>query len=133
MEVILSYRAELIVLPDKTEGRKSERHPARMLSSASAGVTATKVIVRDISETGCRIAGARIAAVGSEVWLRLSGVGQLRATLVWARENEAGLEFATHLSAATVEMVIASNRRRSSRLVRFNQGATSAPSGAVRR
>jgi hypothetical protein len=103
----LSYPAELLMLSPDWDTRGSLRHPVRLFGSKLDGVTALKVIVTDLSTTGCRIQGTGALPAGDEVWLRLSGLGVHRASIVWSGDDgDAGLSFGTPISASGVAAAV---------------------------
>ena len=53
--------------------------------------------LRDLSQTGCRIAVAQGLSVGSELGIAIPGFGSRRATVRWRSAEEAGLSFAEPL------------------------------------
>jgi hypothetical protein len=62
-----------------------------------AGATAVRTKVSDLSETGCSIQGHAFD-VGSELWLKITGVNPIRANSVWTDGDRTGLKFSTPLA-----------------------------------
>jgi hypothetical protein len=62
--------------------------------SGFGGGTPTKHRVRDLSSTGARVDRAGSLKVGSTVLVSVGVLDQVGATVVWVREDTAGLKFA---------------------------------------
>lgn len=65
---------------------------------------AEDVVIRDVSEGGCRIAGAVLKmCAGDRLLLRPPGMESLAALVRWANRHEAGVEFERPLYGPVVE------------------------------
>jgi hypothetical protein len=64
--------------------------------------TARLVTVRDLSETGCKVAPFSDGELGDELLIKLPGTAALRARLAWRHGVEAGCEFTEPLHSCTV-------------------------------
>ena len=79
------------------ERRISLRAPVSIEADLrQAGRTAFKVLVRDLSRTGCRAETLSKTNVGNRVWVTLPGFAPVEGEIVWA--NKSG--FAVHWRAA---------------------------------
>jgi PilZ domain-containing protein len=76
--------------------RRGPRRPARLMAEAEwpDGVSG-KVVVTELSYTGCRLASTRDFVRGETVRLFLPNLGQVHAQIRWVREGLAGAHFLT--------------------------------------
>lgn len=62
------------------------------------------VVIRDIAEGGCRVAGSALhLRAGDRVLLRPPGMESLTGTVQWCERDEAGIVFERELHVAVVE------------------------------
>ena len=81
--------------PASLERREAARYPV-LVSSATIrphGEAPVAAALQDLSSYGCRLTIPAEHEAGDRVWLRLSGGLPVAATVVWAREGQAGCRF----------------------------------------
>ena len=74
---------------------------ARLLTTSGE----RNVKLRDISATGAMVEGDRLPAPGTDILLRRGSL-ELIATIIWARDGKAGLEFDEPLTEAELWMQV---------------------------
>jgi hypothetical protein len=98
--------AELAPLP-KHDRRWQERSPAEVAATfRERGRTRLPVQLVDLSSQGCKVKLTGHVSVGSHAWIMLPTLESWYARVVWARNNEAGLDFERPLHAAVTKMIL---------------------------
>ena len=95
---------------DGGEKGRSERKAPRVplpteVTLRRYGYNAWKVKVLDASITGCRVEALERLVEGETVWLKMPGIDSIQARVAWAKDWNAGLEFATPLHPAVFDML----------------------------
>lgn len=68
--------------------------------------------VSDLSQTGFRVQSFAKLAQGTDLWIMLPGFEGRLATVMWARNHEAGCNFERPLHPAIFDHIIRTNRTR---------------------
>jgi hypothetical protein len=93
----------------REEARAAQRRPAMAPSTLRArGLTATDVVVVDLSQTGARIRAEAYLAIGDEISIGLCGVGARRAYVAWQRDGDYGCAFDAPLEPHEVTQAFSS-------------------------
>ena len=90
----------MVTIANRQEARRAERRSANApstLRAHSGGPVDT--FVHDVSQTGARIESEAELILGDFVSIGLTGVGAVRAIVVWKREHQYGLDFIVPLTA----------------------------------
>jgi hypothetical protein len=99
-----------VMTTDAADRNEIEERGARRLALAMparcrmlSGFT-EDVVIRDVSESGCRVAGHALhLRIGDRVLLRPPGMESLPGVVRWCERGEAGIEFERGLHVAVVE------------------------------
>jgi hypothetical protein len=106
-EVAMAYSAQLAVIP-AASARSAPRRLVNVTAYARRMKTEiAEIKVTDLSTKGCRFRCNRDLDESAEIWLKISGTGARRATIVWSEEGQFGCEFVSPLDSATVEQLAA--------------------------
>ena len=93
---------------DRAEARRAKRRradaPSTLRATASGPVDS---FVHDISATGAKISCDAELLIGDFVTIGLTGVGAVRAIVVWRRGHDYGLDFVISLTPEQVERAFA--------------------------
>jgi len=77
----------------RPERRSGVRYECQIKASVrELGQTAETLDVISLSEEGCRLNGCDFG-VGTELWIKFSGIPALRARTVWAQGGSCGCRF----------------------------------------
>jgi hypothetical protein len=117
----LDYSGEIAVLPHSSRRLRSRRIVNFAASVRDSGSRAAKIRVSDLTQDGCRVVLADAPEVGTEVWLKVTGLNPLRANVAWARDGEAGCEFSIPLDAETLEALANKPKRASATTLMFGR------------
>ena len=91
-------------IANRMEARRATRRRADAPSTLRAGeVGPVDTFVHDVSQTGARIETATRLVIGDFVSIGLGGVGAVRAIVVWARDDQYGLDFVIPLTDEDAE------------------------------
>jgi hypothetical protein len=122
-------KAHLAILPIR-DGRRVERRIVNLAASLrEPGASFTEIEVVNLSVTGFAAETPVPLEVGATVWLKLPGTEPLNSQVVWVEGNKAGLEFATPLHPATLDLLTTVGRKP---LVKRHFGANPARPGTNR-
>jgi PilZ domain len=84
--------------------RKEDRNPITMNAVYRAGIDRRNIALWDLSSRGCRIFVSHLTMrVGQRIVIRPEGMEALDATIRWAGEEFAGVEFDQPLHPAVVD------------------------------
>ena len=99
--------AQLAVLPPQEEHRQFRRRPVNLAAMLEgAGTSMQRVLIRDLSERGCRVYAEAPIEKGSILMLQLPGMEVLRATVVWSDGNETGCAFENEFHSGAIDQVM---------------------------
>ena len=102
---------QLAILPP-VEGRSAERRIVNLAARLrEPGARVADAEVQDLSIKGFMALTEMPLEPGSHVWLKLPGLEPQSSRVVWQEDGKAGFEFATPLHPATLELLVAGNRR----------------------
>jgi hypothetical protein len=91
-------------IANRMEARRATRRRTDAPSTLRAGSEGpVDTFVHDVSQTGARIETATPLEIGDFVSIGLGGVGAVRAIVVWAREQQFGLDFVIPLTDEDAE------------------------------
>jgi len=63
-----------------------------------------QAVVRDLSSAGCKLEGSELPlTAGNRVLIRPTGFESLLGTVIWSRDNQAGVKFDEELIQNTVD------------------------------
>ena len=111
---------QLAILP-VTNGRSAERRIVNLAARLrEPGAKVATAEIRDLSIKGFSASTDIPLEPGNSVWLKLPGLEPQNSRVVWYENGKGGFEFASPLHAATLEQLVASNRKN---LVRNHFGA----------
>lgn len=103
----MGLAAKLSPWPELRE-RRAERVPVNIDTRMRAlGSTGNDVHIHNLSTRGFMAEADDLYAVDSYVWLKLPGVGEVNARIVWRDCFRYGCEFVTPLTASQCEGAIA--------------------------
>ena len=103
--------AQLAILP-VIDGRSAERRIVNLAARLrEPGARIIDAEVRDLSTDGFMAETELLMEPGAIVWLKLAGLEPQNCRVVWAEEGKAGFQFTTPVHPATVELVVATNRK----------------------
>ncbi len=103
-------RAQLAILPIR-EGRRAERRIVNLAARLrDPGARLIEVDILNLSTDGFMARSVEIE-VGAYVWLKLAGLEAQCCKTVWNEDGKAGFEFVNPLHAATIELMLVTNRR----------------------
>ena len=106
----MSY-AQLAILP-LLDGRSAERRIVNLAARLrEPGARIVDADVVDLSTDGYKAATELALEIGANVWLKLPGLEPQNSRVVWVEDGKVGFQFATPLHAATLEMLIETNRK----------------------
>ncbi|HYD23342.1 MAG TPA: PilZ domain-containing protein [Croceibacterium sp.] len=85
--------------------RTDDRHPleARVLLKLFGSQSRFTGVLSDLSVEGCRVTTPQPLQTGTQLLVRLPGVGFWQGAVAWRRDDTAGIEFQRRLHPATVE------------------------------
>ena len=87
--------------------RRYLRHQVHIGGGLAANIKpSSPVVVTDLSTGGCGIELGIELERGARVWLRMPGLENLPARVVWSEEGRAGLAFDHPLHAAVVRHLV---------------------------
>ena len=94
---------------DKPENQRAAGRADVHYEVSIRRTAAKKSIVEllDLSRTGCKIEVPVTLQVGEKLWFTLPGMEPLQATVVWMRDWQAGLEFASPIHQSVMEHHVA--------------------------
>jgi hypothetical protein len=93
---------------DRIEARRAERRRANAPSTLRASETGpVDTFVHDISATGAKISCDAELLIGDFVSIGLTGVGAVRAIVVWRRTHDYGLDFLIPLTPEQIDRAFA--------------------------
>jgi len=103
--------AQLAILPVQ-EGRSAERRVVNLAARLrEPGATIIDAEVQNLSTDGFMAETSLKLEPGATVWLKLPGLEPQNSTVVWAEDGKTGFQFATPVHPATIEMIVAMNRK----------------------
>lgn len=103
----LGTTGQLAVLPPEEEHRQFRRRPVNLAAMLEgAGTSLQRVLIRDLSEKGCRVYAEAPIEKGSILMVQLPGMEVLRATVVWSDGNEAGCVFENEFHPAAIDQAM---------------------------
>lgn len=74
--------------------RRRVRNPVRVMADfRKPGRTPFRVVVTDLSETGCRCDTTSKTVVGDQVWISIEGFAPIEAIIRWADHRGFGAEW----------------------------------------
>jgi hypothetical protein len=104
-------KAQLAILP-LGEGRGAERRIVNLAARLrDPGATIAEAEVLNLSTDGFMAETDLALETGATVWLKLPGLEPQNSRVVWAETGRAGFQFATALHPATLELMVANNRK----------------------
>jgi hypothetical protein len=104
-------RGQLAILPI-IEGRSVERRIVNLAARLrDPGATIAEAEVLNLSIDGFMAETDLALETGATVWLKLPGLEPQNSRVVWIEQGKAGFQFATPLHQATLELMIANNRK----------------------
>jgi ABC-type uncharacterized transport system involved in gliding motility auxiliary subunit len=91
---------------DQDGDRRHARERVEMLAHFRRGITATTVMLKDLTPFGTRVEGVGALELDEFVSLALPGCRPLLAFVAWANEHCAGLQFVEPLAAAMFDDLV---------------------------
>ena len=107
----MEYIGEIAVLPHSNQRLATRRVVNFAASVRDAGSRCTKVKIHDLTQTGCRVSLPQRLPPDAEVWVKVTGMNPVRAKVAWARDGEAGCEFAVPLDLDVLESLVEKPKR----------------------
>jgi hypothetical protein len=102
----MGSHAMLSLADGQPEFRRGPRYSVLLVARLITTTSCERIVkLRNISATGAMIEGARIPPAGTDILLR-RGALELFATIVWAKDGQAGLEFDEPLTQAELWMQV---------------------------
>lgn len=101
----MASHAMLSLADGEPDLRRSPRYSVLIVARLITTSCERIVKLRNISATGAMIEGARIPPAGTDILLRRGDL-ELFATIVWAKDGQAGLEFDEPLTQAELWMQV---------------------------
>jgi len=103
--------AQLAILPVQ-DGRGAERRIVNFAARLrDPGARLIECEVQDLSTDGFMAETDLALEPGAVVWLKLPGIELQNSVVVWAEGGKVGFQFATPIHPATIELIVAMNRR----------------------
>ena len=103
--------AQLAILPVQ-EGRSAERRIVNLAARLrEPGATIVDAEVQNLSTDGFMAETSLTLEPGATVWLKLPGLEPQNSKVVWAEDGKTGFQFATPIHPATIELMVAMNRK----------------------
>jgi hypothetical protein len=103
-------KGQLAILPIP-QGRRAERRIVNLAARLrDPGASLVDVEILNLSTDGFMARGIQLE-VGTYVWLKVAGLEPQSCRAMWCEDDKAGFEFAAPLHGATVELLIANNRK----------------------
>ncbi len=87
------------------DARRGPRFRVLLVARLFTTTGVRSVKLRDISATGAMVEGDRLPAPGTDIMLRRGSL-ELIATIIWAKDGKAGLEFDEPLTEAELWMQV---------------------------
>jgi|SRR5579884_2980398 len=84
--------------------RRGVRERANIAISLYSIEQSRVAMLADISESGCRLTGTALPAVGEDVLLKVNDV-ELFGSIVWKDGNDRGVQFDEPITQASIEQV----------------------------
>jgi hypothetical protein len=101
----MGARNMAMVEAEAPDARRAPRFRVLLVARLLTTSGERNVKLRDISANGAMIEGDRLPATGTDVMLRRGSL-ELIATIVWAKDGKAGLEFDEPLTEAELWMQV---------------------------
>lgn len=106
----MSY-AQLAILPLQ-DGRSAERRIVNLAARLrEPGARIVDADVMNLSTDGYMAVTELVLEVGANVWLKLPGLEPQNSRVVWVEDGKTGFQFAASLHPATLEMIVANDRK----------------------
>ena len=106
----MSY-AQLAILPLQ-DGRNAERRIVNLAARLrEPGARIADADVMNLSTDGYMAVTDLALEVGAAVWLKLPGLEPQNSRVVWVEDGKTGFQFAAPLHPATLEMIVANDRK----------------------
>jgi hypothetical protein len=107
----VASNAQLAILP-VPEGRSAERRIVNLAARLrEPGASIVDVEVMNLSTDGFMAITELALEIGASVWLKLPGFEPQNSRVMWSEEGKSGFQFATPMHPATLELIVASNRK----------------------
>lgn len=104
-------RGQLAILPTP-EGRTAERRIVNLAARLrEPGASIFDAEVNNLSTDGFMATVPSPLEPGTTVWLRLPGLEPQNSRVVWYEDGRAGFQFANPIHAATLELLVQTNRK----------------------
>lgn len=104
-------KAQLAILP-VPEGRSAERRIVNLAARLrEPGAKIVDAEVMNLSTDGFMAETALPLEPGNIVWLKVPGMEPQNSRVVWAEDGKTGFQFTTPLHPATLEMIVAMDRK----------------------
>jgi hypothetical protein len=104
---MMVHRNGNLVPASHTELRDAERvNVTALIKVRQRGARGIRVVVEDISRTGCRVQWPHNAIVGDRVWISFPGLEAISALIVWTAEFRFGCRFEVPLYSAVFRMLV---------------------------
>lgn len=103
--------AQLAILPVQ-DGRTAERRIVNLAARLrEPGARIIECEVQNLSTDGFMAVTDLVLEPGAVVWLKLAGLEPQNSKVVWSEDGKVGFQFATPVHPATIELVVAMNRK----------------------
>ena len=103
--------AQLAILPIG-DGRSAERRVVNLAARLrDPGARLVECEVQNLSTDGFMAETDLALEPGAVVWLKLQGLEPQNSVVIWAEDGKVGFQFATPIHPATIEMIVAMNRK----------------------
>lgn len=103
--------AQLAILPI-LDGRSAERRIVNLAARLrDPGAQIVDCEVQNLSTDGFMAETELALEPGAVVWLKLPGLEPQNSIVIWAEDGKAGCQFTTPIHPATIELVVAMNRK----------------------
>ena len=103
--------AQLAILPVK-DGRSAHRRIVNFAARLrEPGAQIVECEVRDLSTDGFMAETELPIEPGAVVWLKLGGLEPQNSKAIWAEDGKVGFQFTNPIHPATLELVVAMNRK----------------------
>ena len=92
--------------PRDTNRRNRDRAPVAIEAELRRpGRTPFKVLVRDLSQTGCRAETLSRTHVDDRAWVTLPGLAPLEGIIRWVQPREVGIQWITPIHSSVFEHI----------------------------
>jgi hypothetical protein len=103
--------AQLAILP-VIDGRSAERRIVNFAARLrERGARIIECEVRDLSTDGFMAETDLALEPGAIVWLKLGGLEPQNSKVIWAEDGKTGFQFTNPIHPATLELIVAMNRK----------------------